>query len=119
MSELYSIVRGKAGKSVEFGIKWGISRIDGFAMGFVMNNIANLSDKKFCIDAIQKHIEIFGTAPTTYGFDRGGHSAANIKKAKKLGVKNGSLNKSLSLNSIKINQFPPKVAIAVKFSFPN
>ena len=88
MSELYSIVRGKAGKSVEFGIKWGVSRIDGFAMGFVMNNIANLSDKKFCIDAIQKHIEIFGTAPTTYGFDRGGHSAANINKAKKLGVKN-------------------------------
>lgn len=34
MNELYSIVRGKAGKSVEFGLKWGINRIDGFVMGF-------------------------------------------------------------------------------------
>ena len=87
MSELYSIVRGKAGKSVEFGIKWGISRIDGFAMGFVMKNTAHLSDKKFCIDAIQKHIELFGQAPKEFGFDRGGHSSLNIKKAKALGVK--------------------------------
>ena len=88
MSELYSIVRGKAGKSVEFGIKWGISRIDGFAMGFVMENTANVSDKKFCIDSIQKHIELFGEAPVTFGFDRGGYSGPNINKAKKLGVKN-------------------------------
>jgi len=87
MSELYSIVRGKAGKSVEFGIKWGINRIDGFALGFVMQNMTNTSDKKFCIDAIQKHIELFGTAPEQFGFDRGGHSPANIKKAKALGVK--------------------------------
>ena len=88
MSELYSIVRGKAGKSVEFGIKWGISRIDGFAQGFVMDNVANVSDKKFCIDSIQKHIELFGEAPETFGFDRGGYSGPNINKAKKLGVKN-------------------------------
>jgi IS5 family transposase len=87
MSELYSIVRGKAGKSVEFGIKWGINRIDGFVLGFVMQNMANASDKKFCIDAIQKHIELFGAAPKKFGFDRGGHSSANIKKAKALGVK--------------------------------
>ena len=29
-----------------------------------------------------------GKAPKTFGFDRGGYSKANIKKAKKLGVKN-------------------------------
>lgn len=46
MSQLYSIVRGKAGKSVEFGIKRGISRIDGFALGFVMDNIANIKKTK-------------------------------------------------------------------------
>jgi IS5 family transposase len=88
MSELYSIVRGKAGKSVEFGIKWGVSRIDGFAQVFVMEALANASDKKFCIDSIQKHIDLFGSAPETFGFDRGGHSKMNIQKAKKLGVKN-------------------------------
>lgn len=86
MSELYSIVRGKAGKSVEFGLKWGISRIDGFVLGFLLDNKGNASDKKFCLQAIKEHIAVFGEAPKIYGFDRGGYSQANIKKAKKLGV---------------------------------
>lgn len=88
MTELYSIVRGKAGKSVEFGLKWGISRIDGFVMGFLMNNGTNTSDKKFCIQAVQEHIACFGEVPDTYGFDRGGHSQSNIKKLKELNIKN-------------------------------
>ena len=88
MSELYSIVRGKAGKSVEFGLKWGINRIDGFVLGFLMNNGSNASDQKFCLEAIKEHIALFGQAPETFGFDRGGYSRANIKKAKRLGVKN-------------------------------
>ena len=88
MSELYSIVRGKSGKSVEFGIKWGISRVDGFVQAFVMDDLANASDKKFCIDSIKAHIELFGQAPETFGFDRGGYSQKNIRNAKKLGVKN-------------------------------
>lgn len=87
MSELYSIVRGKAGKSVEFGLKWGISRIDGFVLGFLLDNKGNASDKKFCLQAIKEHIAVFGNAPEIYGFDRGGYSKANIKKTKKLGVK--------------------------------
>lgn len=86
--ELYSIVRGKAGKSVEFGLKWGINRIDGFAMGFLLGNGANSSDQKFCLQAIREHIELFGEAPTTFGFDRGGYSKMNIKRAKQMGVKN-------------------------------
>lgn len=88
MSELYSIVRGKAGKSVEFGLKWGISRIDGFAMGFLMENLQQASDQKFCIESIKKHTELFGQTPEIFGFDRGGYSQKNIKKAKQLGVKN-------------------------------
>lgn len=88
MIELYSIVRGKAGKSVEFGLKWGISRIDGFVMGFLMNNGTNVSDKKFCLQAVKEHIACFATPPETYGFDRGGYSQSNIKKLKKLKVKN-------------------------------
>jgi hypothetical protein len=87
MSELYSIVRGKAGKSVEFGLKWGISRVDGFALGFLINNGLNASDQKFCTQSIKEHIQIFGKAPKTFGFDRGGYSIANIRKAEKLGVK--------------------------------
>lgn len=86
MSELYSIVRGKSGKSVEFGLKWGINHISGFAMGFLMNS-GNASDKRFCIQSIQEHIEMFGEAPAVFGFDRGGYSQKNMNKAKKLGVR--------------------------------
>ena len=88
MAELYSIVRGKAGKSVEFGLKWGINRIDGFVLGFLINNGVNASDQKFCLQSIKEHIALFDLPPKTFGFDRGGHSKANIKKAKNLGVKN-------------------------------
>jgi hypothetical protein len=88
MSELYSIVRGKAGKSVEFGLKWGINHVDGFVAAFLINDGGNASDKKFCLQSIKEHIELFESAPETFGFDRGGYSAANIKKAKNLGVKN-------------------------------
>ena len=39
MDDVYSIVRGKAGKSVEFGIKWGINRLGGgFVQGFTLEN---------------------------------------------------------------------------------
>ena len=88
MTELYAIVRGKAGKSVEFGLKWRINRIDGFVMGFLINNGVNASDQKFCIESIREHIQVFGLPPKTFGFDRGGYSKANIQRAKKLGVKN-------------------------------
>ncbi|MBK8203548.1 MAG: hypothetical protein IPK68_14890 [Bdellovibrionales bacterium] len=87
MNELYAIVRGKAGKSVEFGLKWGISRIDGFVLGFLIKNGVNASDQKFCLQSIKEHIALFGEAPKAFGFDRGGYSKTNIKKAKKLGVK--------------------------------
>jgi IS5 family transposase len=87
--ELYAIVRGKAGKKVEFGLKWGISRIgSGFVQGFLLTEFQNGSDQSFCIEALNQHKAIFGKAPETYGFDRGGYSKANIKRAKKLGVKN-------------------------------
>ena len=77
MSELYAIVRGKAGKSVEFGLKWGISRIGG----------EHCSDKRFCMEALEVHKTTHGKVPNVYGFDRGGYSSINIKRAQKMGVK--------------------------------
>lgn len=88
MSELYSIVRGKAGKKVEFGLKWGISRIgEGFLQGFLIGEGDHMSDKKFCLEAVNVHKNTFGQAPKVYGFDRGGYSKAIIKKLRKAGVK--------------------------------
>lgn len=89
MSELYSIVRGKAGKPTEFGIKWGINRMGGgFVSGFLIEDGKHASDIKFCKDAVYEHLKTFGEVPETYGFDRGGYSTGNIKKLKKAGVKN-------------------------------
>lgn len=87
MPELYSIVRGKAGRPVEFGLKWGISRIDGFVQGFLSHAGEHVSDKKFCIEALKEHQSLFGQVPDRYGFDRGGYSKKNINKAEKMGVK--------------------------------
>jgi hypothetical protein len=86
--ELYAIVRGKAGKSVEFGLKWGISRIrGGFLHAFLMNGGEHRSDPAFCLQAIHEHVALFGKPPRVFGFDRGGDSVSNVKRAKKLGVK--------------------------------
>ena len=88
MTELYSIVRNKAGKSVEFGLKWGVNRISqGFIQRFLINGGQHCSDKKFCLEAIKVHQETFCTTPEIYGYDRGGYSKTNIKKIKKIGVK--------------------------------
>ena len=88
MSELYAIVRGKAGKKVEFGIKWGVNRIrGGFVQGFLINGGKHVSDKKFCAESVKVHKETFGKVPDVFGFDRGGYSEANIKKIKKMKVK--------------------------------
>ncbi len=49
--------------------------------------IRRFTDKRFCIQSIQEHIEMFGEAPEVFGFDRGGYSQKNMNKAKKLGVR--------------------------------
>jgi hypothetical protein len=86
--ELYSIVRGKAGKAVEFGLKWGVSRIKG---GFVLLRLANcrldLHDSDFCLQAVRDHKEFFGKPPTGYGYDRGGWSRENVQAIREEGVR--------------------------------
>ena len=86
--ELYSIVRGKVGKAVEFGLTWGITRLKG---GFVIATLAadkqELHDSRFAVRAVEDHIAMFGKVPRAYAYDRGGWSKANVAELKKLGVK--------------------------------
>jgi IS5 family transposase len=86
--ELYSIVRGKVGKSVEFGLNWGITRLGG---GFLLARLAldrkELQDTTFAVNAVEDHIALFGKAPRAYAYDRGGYSVKNLKALKRLGVK--------------------------------
>ncbi len=85
--ELYSIVRGKVGKSVEFGLKWGIQRLrGGFLLATLAKNKGELEDSKFATGAVKRHMALFGKAPKDYAYDRAGWSEANVAELKKLGV---------------------------------
>ncbi len=86
--ELYSIVRGKVGKKVEFGLNWGIRRLKGgYLLATMAMNRKELVDSRFAVNAVEQHIAMFGKAPRAYAYDRGGWSAKNVAKLKKLGVK--------------------------------
>jgi IS5 family transposase len=86
--ELYSIVRGKAGKAVEFGLKWGFARLrGGFILATVARGKGDMPDSRFALQAVDQHIALFGKPPKSYAYDRGGWSADNIKQLKAKGVK--------------------------------
>ena len=86
--ELYSIVRGQAGKKVEFGLQWGISRLGGgFLLATVASDRRELVDARFAVRAVDDHIALFGKAPKGYAYDRAGHSADNVAQLKAKGVK--------------------------------
>jgi hypothetical protein len=85
--QLYSIVRGKVGKAVEFGLNWGMTQIKG---GFVLARRAldrkELVDTKFAVEAVKDHVTRFGRAPRAFAYDRGGYCARNVSALKKAGV---------------------------------
>jgi hypothetical protein len=88
LPEVRAIPRGKVGKDVEFGLKWGVSRIGGgFVVGRVAPERGNFSDKKDVVFALDRHIEIFGKAPAEFAYDRGGYGEANVRELKRRGVK--------------------------------
>jgi len=86
--ELYSIVRGKAGKAVEFGLKWGFARLrGGYVLATLARGKADMTDSHFALAAVEQHIALFGKPPKSYAYDRGGYSQDNLKKLKAKGVK--------------------------------
>lgn len=85
--ELYSIVRGKVGKKVEFGLNWGITRLrGGFLLATLGKDKTELVDSKFAVRAVKDHIELFGKPPKSYAYDRGGWSEDNVAELKRLEV---------------------------------
>lgn len=86
--ELYSIVRGKIAKDVEFGLSWGITRLrGGFLLAKVATHRNDLHDSRFAVQAVDDCRALFGKAPLAYAYDRGGWSAQNVRELKKKGVK--------------------------------
>ncbi len=86
--ELYSIVRGKVGKTVEFGLHWGITRLrGGFLIATLAKDKRELHDSRFAVRAVKDHKARFGKAPRAYAYDRAGWSEANVEALRELGVK--------------------------------
>jgi len=90
--KLYSIVRGKAGKKVEFGLQWGIARLGGgFLLATVASDRRELVDGRFAVKAVDDHIALFGKPPKGYAYDRAGYSEENLALLKAKGVKHVGL----------------------------
>lgn len=90
--ELYSIVRGKVGKTVEFGLSWGITRLGGgFLLATLAKNKNDVHDSRFAVRAVKDHVALFGKPPKAYAYDRGGWSLENVEQIKKLGVRDVGL----------------------------
>jgi hypothetical protein len=92
MPEVHSIVRGKTGKPVEFGMKWGFTRLGG---GYLLAQRGahklEMEDKRFVVRAVDDIIELFGQAPNRYAYDRGGFSHAAVAALKSKGVRHVAL----------------------------
>jgi hypothetical protein len=85
--EVYSIVRGKVGKKVEFGLNWGIERIrGGFLLATLAKDKLELMDSRFAMRAVKDHKALFGKAPKSYAYDRAGWSKDNVTALQKAGV---------------------------------
>ncbi len=86
--ELYSVVRGKVGKPIEFGLNWGITRLRG---GFLLATLAQqrreLVDARFVVRSVDDCIGLFGMVPRAYAYDRAGHSWENVAALRSRGVK--------------------------------
>jgi hypothetical protein len=90
--ELYSIVRGKVGKAVEFGLMWGISRLGGgFLLGTMGRTRKECDDSRYAVQAVRDHRVLFGSVPSSYAYDRGGYSKENVAALQELGVRNVGL----------------------------
>lgn len=86
--ELYAIVRGKVGKTVEFGLNWGIRRLaGGYLLATVAKTKTELHDSRFAVTAVREHVALFGKPPKAYAYDRGGWSERNVAELKNQGVK--------------------------------
>ncbi len=87
-TELRSIPRGKVGKSIEFGLKWGINQIRGGYVSLFMHSQMMSHDTSYMVMGVEEHIRIFGEPPKDFGFDRSGWSHDHMRDIKKLGVRN-------------------------------
>jgi hypothetical protein len=88
LTDARALVKNKAGKKLEFGLKWLINRIQG---GYVFGEVVPraLSESRMPLRSLKKYREIFGQAatPEMVVYDRGGSDGETEKKLAQAGVK--------------------------------
>jgi hypothetical protein len=82
-----AIVKNKAGKRVEFGLKWLINRIEG---GYVFGRVveAGADERAMPIEAMKEYQRVFGVeaVPKMSVYDRGGSAPNTIEALKRQGI---------------------------------
>lgn len=88
ISEARAIVKNKAGKKVEFGLKWLVNRIKG---GYVFGKVVHphSDEKKMPFEGLKNYREVFGqkAKPDLIVYDRGGSCGPTATLLSKEGVK--------------------------------
>jgi hypothetical protein len=83
-----AINRGKIGKQIEFGLKWGVNQIRGGYVTLFMHQKMMCHDANYAVMGVTEHIRIFGAPPRDFGFDRAAWSQEHRDEIKELGVRN-------------------------------
>ncbi len=88
LTQARAIVRNKAGKKVEFGLPYLLSRLGG---GYVFGTLirGGVDESKMPLQALAGYRAIFGAqaTPALMVYDRGGYAAATVRALAKEGVK--------------------------------
>ena len=88
VTQARAIVRNKAGKKVEFGLPYLLSRLGG---GYVFGTLirGRVNESKMPLQALAGYRAIFGAqaTPTLVVYDRGGYAAATVRALAHEGIK--------------------------------
>lgn len=87
ITQARAIVKEKAGRKAQFGLKYLLNRIGG---GYVFGTVvpAQANDKNMPLEALKQYRQVFGpkATPEMIVYDRGGHSDTTVKKLRREGV---------------------------------
>jgi hypothetical protein len=92
--EARAITRGKAGKAVEFGRRWIITRLSGgYVIGTVCKRLGSGADTSLMPEVLEHFERTMGCVPKMTVYDRGGDGARNHALLKKKGIVNAIFRK--------------------------
>jgi hypothetical protein len=87
-----AISKGKAGKTVEFGRRWIITRLmGGYVTGTPCQKIGADADTQIADEVIMNFMDTFGEVPESFIYDRGGDSKKNSNFLDEIGVENNCI----------------------------